>query len=135
MSRVWDGRRQAGHQQEFSRADMAASVADGCRFCRPRFRQRPPEWAVECDHNAWLGADTAPRVGARFRGRNRKGLFRWWTTATVTESTWYRGGFVVRRVLAPIFTGTANRAVRTAANQRNIERTLAQLKTAAEARR
>jgi uncharacterized protein YndB with AHSA1/START domain len=132
--------------------------------------ERMPEWAVECERNSWLGADTAPRVGARFRGHNRKGGRRWSTTATVTaadpgsrfafrvtslglpvsewaydieptpdgcrvtESTWYQVGFLLRRFLAPVVTGFPNRAVRTATNQRNIARTLEQLKAAAEAR-
>src|SRR5439155_399446 len=47
---------------------------------------RMPEWAVECEHNSWLGRDGGPRVGARFRGHNHKGLFHWWTTATVTAA-------------------------------------------------
>src|SRR5256885_2034195 len=102
---------------------------------------RMPEWAVENTRCAWLGGATGPRVGARFRGQNRKGRRLWWTTSTVTgadpgrrfafrvtslglpvadwayeiepaphgcivtESTWYRAGFLLRRVLAPAFTG------------------------------
>ena len=131
---------------------------------------RMPEWAVECEHNSWLGRDGGPRVGARFRGHNHKGLFHWWTTATVTaadpgrrfafrvtslglpvaawaydieptpdgcvvtESTWYQVSWVHRHLTAPVVTATPNRAQRTEANQRNIERTLDLLKTAAEAR-
>jgi uncharacterized protein YndB with AHSA1/START domain len=131
---------------------------------------RMPEWAVECEHNTWLGRDTGPRVGARFRGHNHRGPFHWWTLATVTaaepgrrfafrvtsfglpvaewaydieatdggcvvtESTWYQVLWVHRYVLAPVFTAMPSRVVRTAANQRNIECTLEQLKAAAEAR-
>jgi len=50
----------------------------------------------------------------------------------VTESTWYQAGFLLRRVLAPLATGSRGRAHRLAANERNIARTLAQLKVAAE---
>jgi uncharacterized protein YndB with AHSA1/START domain len=40
----------------------------------------------ECYRVRWLGDATVPRVGARFRGFNRNGAFRWWTTATVTAA-------------------------------------------------
>lgn len=42
-----------------------------------------PRWAVECERCDWLDGATGPRVGARFRGRNRNGVFRWSTIATV----------------------------------------------------
>ena len=34
----------------------------------------------------WLDGATGPRVGARFRGDNRKGLHRWWTIGTITAA-------------------------------------------------
>nr|WP_092530395.1 SRPBCC family protein [Amycolatopsis arida] len=34
----------------------------------------------------WLGDASTPRVGARFRGRNRRGARRWSTVATITDA-------------------------------------------------
>jgi uncharacterized protein YndB with AHSA1/START domain len=39
----------------------------------------------ECYRAAWVGGG-GPEPGARFRGYNRHGLFRWRTTATVTDA-------------------------------------------------
>jgi hypothetical protein len=38
---------------------------------------RVGEWSHECVAAAWLGDARAPVAGARFRGRNRSGPFRW----------------------------------------------------------
>jgi hemerythrin-like domain-containing protein len=38
---------------------------------------RVGEWSHECVGASWLGAATSAVPGARFRGRNRSGLFRW----------------------------------------------------------
>ncbi|RDI64056.1 SRPBCC family protein [Nocardia pseudobrasiliensis] len=43
-------------------------------------------WAAECVRNEWLDGATGPRVGARFKGSNRRGLFRWSTVATITDA-------------------------------------------------
>lgn len=43
------------------------------------------EFAEEVYRVRWLDGTAAARVGARFRGDNRKGLHRWWTIAKVTE--------------------------------------------------
>ncbi len=43
-------------------------------------------WSVECRRNTWLDPATGPRVGARFRGHNRRGRHRWSTTATVVAA-------------------------------------------------
>jgi uncharacterized protein YndB with AHSA1/START domain len=42
---------------------------------------RMGEWSPECVRCEWI--DTPGRVGSRFRGRNRRGLARWSTTAEV----------------------------------------------------
>lgn len=47
---------------------------------------RMDRWAVECERNVWLSPDTGPRVGARFRGYNRRGWRRWSTTARVVAA-------------------------------------------------
>lgn len=38
---------------------------------------RVGEWSHECVGAAWIGGSTSPVPGARFRGRNRAGVFRW----------------------------------------------------------
>jgi hypothetical protein len=38
---------------------------------------RMGEWSPECVDAEWVDGNTAPVVGARFRGRNRHGLARW----------------------------------------------------------
>jgi uncharacterized protein YndB with AHSA1/START domain len=40
----------------------------------------------ECQRVRWLDDPSGSPVGARFRGYNRHGAFRWWTTATVTAA-------------------------------------------------
>ena len=38
---------------------------------------RVGEWSGECRGCAWVGTATTPAPGGRFRGRNRRGAFRW----------------------------------------------------------
>jgi len=40
----------------------------------------------ECVGGRWLDGATGPAVGARFRGRNKRGLARWSTTNKVVEA-------------------------------------------------
>jgi hypothetical protein len=40
----------------------------------------------ECTGGSWLGGATGPAVGARFRGWNKRGLARWFTTNTVVAA-------------------------------------------------
>ncbi|MEU6739962.1 SRPBCC family protein [Streptosporangium sandarakinum] len=48
---------------------------------------RIADWSPECEHLAWLDADdAAPRVGARFEGRNRRQDRVWTVTSVVTEA-------------------------------------------------
>ncbi|MQA09989.1 MAG: SRPBCC family protein [Pseudonocardiaceae bacterium] len=44
------------------------------------------EFAEEYSGHSWLGGANGAKVGARFRGNNRKGIARWSTTATVTDA-------------------------------------------------
>jgi hypothetical protein len=39
----------------------------------------------ECFEMTWIGESTGPRVGARFRGRNRSSWRRWSTTCTIVR--------------------------------------------------
>jgi len=42
------------------------------------------EWSPETYEAAWIEPATGPAPGARFKGRNRRGMFRWSTKCTVT---------------------------------------------------
>jgi uncharacterized protein YndB with AHSA1/START domain len=41
--------------------------------------ERMGEWSPECERIEWREPSAGPVVGARFRGHNRKGIFRWRT--------------------------------------------------------
>jgi hypothetical protein len=41
------------------------------------------EWSPECSRVAWLDGGDGARVGARFKGHNRKGWRRWSTTGRI----------------------------------------------------
>lgn len=43
------------------------------------------QWSVECRSCEWIGDDHAPRMGARFRGRNRRNGSRWTRMCEVVE--------------------------------------------------
>ncbi len=46
---------------------------------------RVGEWSHECVGARWLGGATAAVAGARFRGRNRSGIFRWGRMCEIVE--------------------------------------------------
>ncbi len=46
---------------------------------------RVGEWSAECVRATWLPGSSAPVPGARFRGWNRSGRWRWARTCEVTE--------------------------------------------------
>jgi hypothetical protein len=56
--------------------DVWAMVADVTRM---------GEWSPEAVSAKWLDGADGPAPGARFRGRNRNGVFRWSTVSTITE--------------------------------------------------
>jgi uncharacterized protein YndB with AHSA1/START domain len=47
---------------------------------------RMGEWSPENLGGRWIGGASAPAVGARFRGSNRRGWRRWSTTCTVVAA-------------------------------------------------
>ncbi len=47
---------------------------------------RMGEWSPENVGGRWLDGAVGPGVGARFRGRNRRGVMRWTNTCRVTEA-------------------------------------------------
>jgi uncharacterized protein YndB with AHSA1/START domain len=78
---------------------------------------RMGEWSPESTGGVWLDGAAGASVGARFRGRNKRGPLRWSTTCVITAADrghrleWENGalGFAVARwtyEFAPIGTGT-----------------------------
>ena len=47
---------------------------------------RMGEWSPETSSCRWVGTEPGPRVGARFRGSNRRGPLLWTTTCRVTAA-------------------------------------------------
>lgn len=47
---------------------------------------RMGQWSPECTDAEWLNGANGPEVGARFRGRNRRGLARWSTKPRVVAA-------------------------------------------------
>lgn len=50
---------------------------------------RVGEWSHECVGAAWLSGSTAATPGARFRGRNRAGVFRWGRVCEIVSAVPY----------------------------------------------
>lgn len=46
---------------------------------------RMGSWSPETHHAEWVDGATGPAVGAKFKGKNRRGLLRWSTVVRVTE--------------------------------------------------
>ena len=62
---------------------------------------RTGEWSHECVGAEWLGASTHAVPGARFRGRNRAGLFRWGRVCEVVSAEPHE--LVWRTVPTPLY--------------------------------
>ncbi len=58
--------------------------------------------AQEYSGGRWLGTGDGPRVGARFRGKNRRGARFWTTVATVTDAGPGRFAFEVSSLGLPV---------------------------------
>lgn len=63
--------------------------------------ERMGEWSPENVGGEWLGGATEARVGARFRGRNRRGRRSWNSLVTVLEAEPGRR-FAFRSSLGPV---------------------------------
>ena len=60
---------------------------------------RMGEWSPENEGATWLGGATAPKPGARFRGKNRNGKRKWTSVGTIIDAD--PGRALVFRVTAP----------------------------------
>lgn len=61
------------------------------------------KWSPETTSCRWIGGATRAASGARFRGSNRRGRFRWTTTCTVVDSEpGHRFSFDVRYGILPM---------------------------------
>jgi hypothetical protein len=69
------------------------------------------DWSPETTSAAWTAGTGGPAEGARFRGTNRMGSKKWTANCLVSES-WEDQRGALLRWLAPIFTGTKDRARR-----------------------
>ena len=47
---------------------------------------RMGEWSPVCYRCEWVDGSSGPEVGAKFKGYNRQGPLKWWTTCEITES-------------------------------------------------
>ena len=68
-------------------ATVAADIGDVWDVVRDV--TRVGEWSHECVGAEWLGGATGPVPGARFRGRNRAGLFRWGRVCEIVSADPY----------------------------------------------
>ncbi len=48
---------------------------------------RMGEWSPETVHCEWIEGSSGPVVGAKFKGTNKLGFYKWSTSPTVTEAT------------------------------------------------
>ena len=47
---------------------------------------RMGEWSPVCYRCEWVEGSSGPAVGAKFKGYNRQGALKWWTTCEITAS-------------------------------------------------
>ena len=58
---------------------------------------RMGEWSPETIHCEWVEGATGPAVGAKFKGTNKLGFYKWSTTPTITELSPRQGVRLRRR--------------------------------------
>jgi hypothetical protein len=71
---------------------------------------RVGEWSHECVSVNWLDGATSATPGARFRGRNRAGIFRWGRVCEVVAAEPYQ--LVWRTVPSPLYPDSTEWAIR-----------------------
>lgn len=71
---------------------------------------RVGEWSHECVHAEWVGDTAEARPGARFRGRNKQGLFRWGRLSEILSAEPYE--LVWRTVPTRLYPDSTEWAIR-----------------------
>jgi len=71
---------------------------------------RTGEWSHECHDVSWLGHTTEAGPGARFRGRNKAGMFRWGRVCEIVSAEPYE--LVYRTVLTLRFPDSTEWTIR-----------------------
>ncbi len=71
---------------------------------------RTGEWSHECVTVTWMGAATEALPGARFRGRNRAGVFRWGRVCEIVTAEPY--DLVWRTVSSAFYPDSTEWAIR-----------------------
>ena len=66
-------------------ATIHINAAPGKVFALVSDVTRMGEWSPETVGAQWVDGATGPAVGAKFRGTNKLGPFKWSTTPTITE--------------------------------------------------
>ncbi|HEY7068936.1 MAG TPA: SRPBCC family protein [Acidimicrobiales bacterium] len=75
--------------QKDGRVEVAVPAERAAVWAIVRDVTRVGEWSHECVGAEWVGGATAAVPGARFRGRNRSGLFRWGRVCEVVAAAPY----------------------------------------------
>jgi uncharacterized protein YndB with AHSA1/START domain len=82
------------HDEEGSEMQEALNLSESVTIDAPPERvwdlvadvTRMGQWSPETTAASWLGGASGPAVGAKFKGRNQKGMMRWSTTCEVTTA-------------------------------------------------
>jgi hemerythrin-like domain-containing protein len=73
--------------QKWGRTEVTVDADRGAIWDIVRDVTRVGEWSHECVGASWLGGASTAVPGARFRGRNRNGMFRWGRECEIVEAT------------------------------------------------
>ena len=96
--------------QKQGRSQVETDAAIDAVWAVVRDVTRTGEWSHECVSVTWLGDATEARHGARFRGRNRAGLFRWGRVCEVVSAEPYE--LVWRTVSTMLYPDSTEWAIR-----------------------